>query len=225
MSFFTLQGQRVLVMGGSSGIGLGVAKLVRELGAEITIASRSSERLSAAREDIGAVATFAVDLTDPEAVRGFFAVQNPFDHVVVSAADLTTGPLRGTSLDDARIAMDSKFWSAVHVAREARIAPTGSLTFVSGILSWRPSPTATLLSAINAAVDVLAQALALELAPVRVNCVSPGRTDTAWWDRLPPVDRKSLLDRTAAGLPVRRVGRPDDIAKQVIIFMLNDFMT
>ncbi len=94
--------------------------------------------------------------------------------------------------------MESKFWSAAHVAREARMLPGGSLTLVSGMLSLRPSAEATILTAINAALEALAKALALELAPVRVNCVSPGRIDTEWWNRLPPDARQALLDRTAS---------------------------
>jgi NAD(P)-dependent dehydrogenase (short-subunit alcohol dehydrogenase family) len=225
MSVYTLSGRRVLVMGGSSGIGCGVAQLAYELGADTTIASRSPERLAAARRTIGTVDVSPVDLTDAQAVARFFATHDPFDHVVVSAADLKAGSLRGLDLADSRAAMESKFWTAVHVAREACITPNGSLTLVSGILSRKPSPEATVLTAINAAVEALAQALALELSPVRVNCVSPGHVDTEWWDRLPPDERKDLLDRAAARLPVNRVGRPEDIAIQVIACMLNEFMT
>lgn len=222
---FRLDGKRVAVMGGSSGIGLGIARLAHEQGAAVTIASRTRARLDAARRTLGEVETASVDLLDPDVVRVFFAEHDPFDHVAVTAADLTTGSLRGTDLEAAHSAMSSKFWTAVHVAREARIVPTGSLTLVSGILSRRPSREATILTAINTALEALSQALALELSPVRVNCITPGRIDTPWWDRLLPAERKELLDRTAARLPVKRIGTPCDIALQAVALMANSFMT
>lgn len=225
MNPFSLSEKRVLVVGGSSGIGRSVARLAAELGAAVTIASRSAERLAAAKADIGDVAAVSLDARNETAVRSFFDKNGTFDHVVVSAADFVGSPLRTSSLADAREAMDSKFWSAVNVARAARIEAGGSLCFVSGVLSRRPAAGATLLSAINAAVEVLAQALALELAPVRVNCVSPGRIDTDWWRRLPAADRQALMQRTAAALPVKRVGAPEDVAKQAVLFMVNDYMT
>lgn len=82
-----------------------------------------------------------------------------------------------------------------------------------------------MLSAINAALDTLAKALATEMAPVRVNCVSPGRIETPWWDFLPPEERRALFERTAAGLPAKRVGRPEEIAAQIVHIMQNGFMT
>jgi len=222
---FSLAGRRVLVLGGSSGIGFGVARLAVELAAEVTIASRSVPRLLSARALLPPVETAKLDLTNHAAVSRFFSENAPFDHVVVTAAELETGPLRGIPLERHRAAMESKFWSAVHAAREARIVPGGSLTLVSGMLSIRPSAQATILTAINAAVEALAKALALELAPVRVNCVSPGRIDTEWWDRLPPDERKALLDRTAERLPLKRIGQPEDIGLQIVSCMLNRFMS
>jgi NAD(P)-dependent dehydrogenase (short-subunit alcohol dehydrogenase family) len=225
MSLFSLYERRVLVVGGSAGIGLAVARHASRLGAVTVIASRSAAKLDAATAELAGVAGHVLDAADTAAVRRFFAAADPFDHVVVTAAELDAAPLRGASIEDARAAMDSKFWSAVNVAREARIVAGGSLTFVSGVLSARPAAGAVLLGAINAALDALARGLALELAPVRVNCVSPGRIDTSWWDRLPAPQRAAMMERTAAGLPVKRVGMPDDIAMQVVACMANGYMT
>lgn len=225
MSAFSLSEKRVLVVGGSSGIGLGVARLAGHLGAETVIASRSMAKLDAAKAIIANCTAFPVDAADIRSVQAFFAARDPFDHVVVTAAELVAAPLRAASLEDARAAMDSKFWSAVNVAREARIVPGGSLTFVSGVLSVRPAAGAVLLGAINAAIESLSRGLALELAPVRVNCVSPGRVDTDWWARLPHYERAMMMERTAAALPVKRVGLPDDVAKQVVACMVNGYMT
>lgn len=220
-----LSGRTVAVFGGSSGLGLATANAASALGARITIASRTEARLREAARRIGQAETAAIDIRDPEAVKRFFDVRDPFDHVVVSAAELAVGPLRKRSLADEHAAMDSKFWGAVNVAHAARIRPGGSLTLVSGMIGTRPTGAATMLSAINAAVDALAKALATEMAPVRVNCVSPGRIETPWWDFLPPADRQALFDRTASGLPLKRIGRPEEVAAQIVHIMQNGFMT
>lgn len=221
----SLTGTRVALFGGSSGIGLATARTAQLAGAEVTLISRTATRLAAASSPLGGCETAALDVTDSAAVAGFFDARDPFDHVVVTAAALDPGPLRTQSLATARAAMESKFWGAVHVAHAARITEGGSLTLVSGMLGKRPAGGATILSAINAGLDALAQALALELAPTRVNCISPGRVDSTWWDHLSPEDRKALLDATAAKLPVKRIGQPEDIAQAILAAMTNTFMT
>jgi len=123
------------------------------------------------------------------------------------------------SLADAAAAMESKFWGGYRVARAARINDGGSLTLISGFLSERPSATAVLQGAINAALEALARGLALELAPVRVNAVSPGMIETPIWDDLPREKRREMFESTAAELPVRKIGQPDDIAKAVLFLM------
>lgn len=220
-----LRGQRVVVFGGSSGIGFATAQMASAAGAEVTIASRNRARLDRAARQLASPRTAELDLRESSAVASFFAGRPAFDHVIVTAAELQTGPLRTMSLDTACQAFDSKFWGAVHVARAANIEPSGSLTFVSGMLGIRPSGSATILSAINAAVEALAKALATEMAPIRVNCVSPGRIDSPWWDFLSIEDKERLLDRTAAMLPVRRIGRPEEIGALILHVIENSYIT
>lgn len=225
MSGLPLDGQSVAIFGGSSGIGFATAKAALALGARISLVSRNPERLARASASLGGAATAAIDVRDAAAVKSFFDVRDPFDHVVVSAAELSVGPLRARTLAESHAAMDSKFWGAVNVAHAARIRTGGSLTLVSGMIGTRPTGAATILSAINAAIDTLAKALATEMSPVRVNCVSPGRIDTPWWDHLPEEQRLALFERTAAGLPLKRVGKPEEIAAQIVHLMRNGFMT
>jgi NAD(P)-dependent dehydrogenase (short-subunit alcohol dehydrogenase family) len=219
--------QSVLIVGGSSGIGEATAMAFTGLGAKVVIASRDQQKLDAAAARIGKGVTSAVlDTADEAAVESFFAKSPAFDHVVVSAAQTPTGPVRELALKDAYAAMNSKFWGAYRIARAARINEGGgSLTFVSGFLSVRPSKTSVLQGAINAALESLARGLALELAPVRVNAVSPGLIATPLWSKLGEDARQNMFESAAARLPARRVGQPEDIANAVVYLAGTPFAT
>ena len=128
-------------------------------------------------------------------------------------------------MEDVRGTMESKFWGAWRVARTAEFRAGGSLTLVSGFLSVRPRPNSAIVSAVNAALESLSRALALELAPVRVNCVSPGIIDTPIRAAMPEAARKEMLAKAAASLPVGRVGQGEDVARQIVACMTNGFMT
>lgn len=220
----TLAGKKVVVVGGSSGIGLSTAELASKQGADVTIASRNATRLEEAAARLNATAIPA-DVTSDESVAGLFRKTGPVDHVVVTAAQLRTGPFKSVPLQDVRLTMEGKFWGAWRVAREAEIRPGGSLTLVTGFLSVRPRPNSAIVSAANGALESLARALALELAPVRVNAVSPGIIDTPIRAAMPEQARREMLAKTAASLPVGRVGIGDDIAQQILAFMTNGFAT
>jgi NAD(P)-dependent dehydrogenase (short-subunit alcohol dehydrogenase family) len=220
------QSTRVLIVGGSSGIGAAAAKAFAALGAQVTIASRSAQKLADAAADIGhGVQTAPLDTTDASAIDAFFAAQPPFDHVVISAAQTPSGPVRELPLDDAYKAMDSKFWGAYRVARAAKIAEGGSLTFVSGFLAVRPSRTSVLQGAINAALESLARGLALELSPVRVNTVSPGLIATPLWSKLSDEARDAMFEGAANRLPAKRVGQPEDVANAIVYLATTPYAT
>lgn len=220
----SLNGQKVVVVGGSSGIGLATAALAKAEGAEVVLASRNAERLKAAADQIGATG-IATDVTNDDSVANLFRSVGPVDHVVVTAAQLRTGPFKTVAMEDVRATMEGKFWGAWRVARAAEIRAGGSLTLVSGFLSIRPRPNSAIVSAANGALESLTRALALELAPIRVNNVSPGIIDTPIRAAMPEAARKEMLAKTAAALPVRRVGEADDIAQQILAFMKNGFAT
>jgi NAD(P)-dependent dehydrogenase (short-subunit alcohol dehydrogenase family) len=219
-----LSGKKVVVIGGSSGIGFATAERAKKEGAEVVIASRNAERLKAAANKIGATAITA-DVTSDESVANCFRQCGPVDHVAVTAAQLKTGPFKTVSMDDVRATMESKFWGAWRVARAAEIRAGGSLTLVTGYLSLRPRPGAAIVGAVNGALESLTRGLALELAPIRVNAVSPGTIDTPIRASMPEAARRDMLEKAAAALPVRRVGVGDDIAQQILTFMTNGFAT
>jgi NAD(P)-dependent dehydrogenase (short-subunit alcohol dehydrogenase family) len=220
------EGARVLVVGGSSGIGQATAAAFAAAGAQVTIASRSRDKLDAAAQAIGKPVSMAVlDVTDDAAVEAFFARGELWDHVVVSAAQAPGGPARQLPLADAYQAMHSKFWGAYRVARAVRIRDDGTLTLVSGYLSARPRATSVLQGAINGALDALVRGLALEFAPVRVNSVSPGVIATPLWNRMSAEARQAMFDDTAKRLPARRVGQAEDIAAAVLFLAGNGFAT
>ena len=168
-----LAGKTVVVVGGSSGIGLSTAETAKREGAEVVIASRSAEKLKAATDRLG-VKGIQADVTSDDSIANLFRQCGPVDHVVVTAAQLKTGPFKTVAMDDVRATMEGKFWGAWRCARSADIKPGGSLTLVSGFLSIRPRPNSAIVGAANGALELLTRSLALDLAPVRVNCVSPG---------------------------------------------------
>src|SRR6202142_3484757 len=219
-----LKGKKVVVVGGSSGIGYSTAELTKTEGADVVIASHNAERLKTAAGKLG-VKAIAADVTSDDSIAKLFRECGPVDHVVVTAAQLRTGPFKTVSMDDVRATMESKFWGAWRVARAAEISAGGSLTLVSGFLSIRPRPNSAIVGAANGALESLTRGLALELAPVRVNCVSPGIIDTPIRAAMPEAARRDMLAKAAAALPVGRVGVGEDIARQILAFMTNGFMT
>jgi NAD(P)-dependent dehydrogenase (short-subunit alcohol dehydrogenase family) len=222
--FMLLSGQKVVVVGGSSGIGLSTAELAKSEGADVIIASRNAERLKKAAAQLGAKA-IPTDVTSDESVGQLFRQCGRIDHVVVTAAQLRTGPIKTVPMEDVRATMEGKFWGAWRVARAAEIRAGGSLTLVSGFLSVRPRPAAAIVGAVNGALESFGRSLALELAPVRVNVVSPGIIDTPIRAAMPEAVRNEMLAKAAAALPVGRVGVGEDIARQILTFMTVGFAT
>jgi NAD(P)-dependent dehydrogenase (short-subunit alcohol dehydrogenase family) len=220
----SLAGKKVVVVGGSSGIGLATAELAKREGAVVTIASRNAARLDQIAAKLNAIA-IATDVTNDESVENLFRRAGPVDHVVITAAQLRTGPFKTVPMDDVRATMESKFWGAWRVARAAEFRPGGSLTLVTGYLSVRPRPNSAIVGAVNGALESLTKGLALELAPVRVNAVSPGIIDTPIRAAMPEEARRDMLAKTAAALPVGRVGVGEDVAQQILAFMNIGFAT
>ncbi len=223
---------RVVVIGGGSGMGLEVAKKVLAAGGEVVIAGRSEDRLRAARTSLGAerVEVASVDIGERSQVAALFARVDRFDHLVITAADLPYGPAMELTESDLMRAVRSKFLGPVFAAQEsaARIRPGGSITFTSGIAARRPMRGGSAAAAINSGLEGLVRALAIELAPLRVNAVSPGWTDTPIWDRMAGMTtekKREAFATMATRLPLGRVGRAEDVAEAIVFLMKSEFST
>jgi NAD(P)-dependent dehydrogenase (short-subunit alcohol dehydrogenase family) len=221
--------ETAVVIGGSSGIGLATAGRLIELGATVTIAGRSLERLQAASKHLlGPVTTATLDCTDAAAVAAFFAATGSIDHVIVSlAGGAALGPFTGVAEPEFRSTFDGKFWPYVNVMREAapRLNTGGSMTLVTGASAIAATPGAASLAAVNGALEGMIKTLAVELAPLRVNAVSPGLTDTAAWHRIPDDIREKMYAKAAAETPAGRVGQADDVAQAIVAVVSNPFLT
>ena len=222
----SLHGQQVLIVGGSSGIGLATAKLAVAGGAHVTIAGRSEAKLELAVQQLGhGVVGRPVDASNDKSVADFFADSKAWDHVVATTGAGGRGRITDHSMADAFAAMNGKFRTYVRVARAAKIVSGGTLTLVSGLYGSKPAPGTALVGAINGAIDGLTRGLAVDFAPTRVNTVSPGIIDTPLWDRMPPADRHALFKMTAEALPARRIGHAEDVGQAIIFLMTNPFAT
>ena len=225
----SLDGKTVVIVGGTSGIGLASAAAASALGARVVIAGRSEQKLDAARRVVeGRIEARRLDMTDDASIEAFFAAVGPLDHLVITASEAALGRFREIDTADARRFFDSKFWGPYSVARRAapQIRHGGSITFFSGAAGSRASPGFSCGSAINAAVEALSRTLAVELAPVRVNTISPGLVDTPVWETLvPATERDALFADTAAKVPAGRIGQAEEIADAVLFLIRNAYTT
>ena len=218
----------VVVVGGSSGIGLATAKAAYAEGASIVIVGRSQERLNQASAEIGSgVQSIQADVEDEASVEAAFTKIGTFNHLFISAQDAATAPLSEMAKDKFRPTLDSKIWGALHVVKHAasRTSEHGSIVFVSGLAGRKGYPGYALAGAANAGIEAVARNLAVELAPIRVNTVCAGVIDTAMLDRVFGEQKSQIIGQIAAKLPVRRIGRPEEIADAVLFLMKNQFMT
>ncbi|HEY0122105.1 MAG TPA: SDR family oxidoreductase [Rhizobium sp.] len=224
-----MSSQHAVIIGGSSGIGLATATHLLEKGYRVTITGRDEAKLRAAAESLsGDVATIAMDAADLTGLSKSFETIGPLDHLVLALGGGNGGgPFATVDLADLSKGFEQK--TMAHFACAQACLPylsnEGSITFVSAVSAQAAMPGTAGLGAVNAAIAALAPILAVELKPIRVNCVSPGVVDTPWWDFLGEDQRAPAFASFAARTPVGRVGRPEDIADAIGFLIGNGFMS
>ena len=224
-----LTDQTVVVMGGTSGIGLATARAAADAGARVVVAGRSRDRLDAAVAGLdGTARGEAVDASDRAALDAFFTRVGHLDHLVIAASGgVGAGPFAGLAHDDLARGFDGKFWAQWHSAQAALpyLSGRGSITLVVAVSARMGNPGTSGLAAINGALAAMVLPLAHELGPIRVNAVSPGVIDTAWWDRYPGELKRRIFGQVAASAPLRRIGRAEEVADAIVFLAGNNYIT
>ncbi|MGN6650041.1 SDR family oxidoreductase [Trinickia sp.] len=222
-----LAGRHVTVVGGTSGIGLAVARRAAREGAEVTLVGRDSARLRRAADEIGGARQCIGDLHDASSFTALFDTLPDIDHLVVTAGTASLKTLRESTPDDLRRVVEERLVGPLSMVRAAlgRLRPTGSIVLTSGLLAERPIRTGAILAGAVAAIEAIVRSLALELTPIRVNAVSPGLVDTPLLDSFFGETKTETLTSAAAALPAGRIGRPDDIAQAVYLLLTSGFIT
>jgi len=216
---------RVVVIGGTSGIGLAVAQAVAATGAQVTVGSRSEQSVKRALAALpGHAVGRPVDVTSGPALESFFAGTGPFDHLVYTAGDaLVRGTIAGYDPRQARDFFDVRLFRALDAVRAAlpSLSTTGSVTLTSGAAAFRGGPGKLLGAAVSGAVVAAARSLAVELAPIRVNVVAPGIVRTPLWSGTP----EEVFDRAGLDTLLGRVAGPQDVAQVYLGLMDQDQVT
>jgi NAD(P)-dependent dehydrogenase (short-subunit alcohol dehydrogenase family) len=224
-----LRNKRIIILGGSSGIGLAVAQQASAQGAQVVIASSSTERVQEAALAVGCIAEGrTVDLFDERAIQDFFAKLDEFDHLIFTAGDtLQLGEIAAINLEQARRAFDLRYWAALAAVKYGRphMRPGGSIVLTTGVAGRRPHKGWALGASVTSAVEGLTRALAVELAPLRVNAVSPGVVRTNLWRNMTEKERDAMYQNIGESLLVGRVGETEDIAHAYLYLMQERYST
>lgn len=222
-----LQGQRVLVVGRGSGIARAVTQAVRDAGAKVVAAGRDRTALTEAYAGEPGISTETVDLTDEVSVAALGERLGSIDHVVSTASARARGRLADLDRDAIRLSFDTKVIGPLVLAKHfaPRLNEGGSFVLFSGVAATKIAVGTLGVAITNGAVEVLARSLALELAPIRVNAISPGVIDTGAWDALGEQGKAEYFAGVAARNPARRIGTVDDIADGVLFALTSTFLT
>ncbi len=222
-----LEGKTVLVVGRGGGLAQAIVLAARDEGAQVVAAGRDRRALDAAYHGEPGVTTDTVDLLDESSIAALGERLGAVDHVVSTASARARGLLAELDRDALRLSFDTKVIGPLMLARNlaARVRPGGSFVIFSGVAATKIAVGTLGVAITNAAADTLARSLALELAPIRVNAISPGVIDTGAWDAFGDQGKADYFAKISAGNPTGRIGAPADIADGVVFAMANTFLT
>jgi NAD(P)-dependent dehydrogenase (short-subunit alcohol dehydrogenase family) len=225
----TLNGKRVLILGGSSGLGFATAKAAAAEGAAVIIVSGNQQRINNALQELTANAEgHVVDLSEEKNIKDFFAGIGKFDHLVYTAGEnIQLAMMKEVQVEQARQYFNLRYWGAFTAVKYGapHINKGGSINLTGGIASPRPGAGWSLGASICAAMEGFTRAMAVELAPIRVNLVSPGVVKTNLWNGMPDAEREHFYDTVGNSLLLKRVGEAADIAQAYIYLMKQSFAT
>ena len=222
----SLEGRMVLILGGTSGMGLATAQALRQAGADLAIVGRDPGKADAARLAVGEGTVCGVlDARDADAVAAFVESLDRVDHVVSFTGEQPAAPVAEAGHDMFASAFDARVWAARNACAAAapRMPPDGSFVFCSGLSALRPRPGRSAGAVATAAVESFCRAMAVELAPLRVNALCPGAFDTAVLRRA--LKTEEAVDRLASAVPLGRIGKPAEIAHAVMFLLTNTYTT
>lgn len=223
-----LDGKTVLIVGGTSGIGLSAAIQAKAVGADVIVTGTNASQTKDVAVAHGFAGWRSFDITDGDRVQSVLGDVGNVDHLVLLAGSFVVGKVMEAELPLLHRAFDERVWGALHVLRAlgSRLCTTGSLTLISGVLADRPNAMGTaIIASASAAMEALARGLAMELAPLRVNTLSPGTIDTPLLAKALGENREGYIASVAEKLPVRRVGTVEDAGAAVVFLLTNGYMS
>lgn len=221
--------QRIVIAGGTSGIGLTAAELLVKTGAEVILAGRDEHKLENAIIKTGASPLSAsVDASSREKLDLFFEKVGAFDHLVITlSGGKGAGLFKNLNLDDLKAGFEGKFWPQMNCLQSALpfINTQGSITLITAVSATSRKPGFSGLAAINGALESMVPLLAKELQPLRINAISPGVIHTSWWDSYPEDARQQLFQQFTEAIPAGRIGQPEDVAEAILSVIKLSYMT
>ena len=225
-----LDQKRVVIIGGTSGIGLAVAQGALADGARVLVGSSSPDKVAAIKDKLPGVESFAVDVRNEASVAQFFESVGAFDHLVFTAGDWARfggGPIENLDLAGAASLFAVRFWGAISAVKHAakQIREGGSITLTDGMIAHRPRKGSALSTAIGGAIEHLTLGLSMELAPIRVNAVCPGAIRTDVWNVIPADQREERIRKMTERLPIKRIGEPEEVAEAYLYLMRGGYTT